>query len=332
MKKCITQYGALLIYSLALATMQAAISDEIKQAITKGAKAQITFRVVDSKGNPVAEAQVGVGFYNQNMSGDGGGVSGKTDSSGLFTAIGKPTVDMHYQIYKEGYYNIEGSYVFYRASDPNPVKDGRWQPWNPTNTVVLKEKRNPVPMFAKNIDVPILVWAVPIGFDLEKGDWIAPYGNGIHPDIFFTYSADIKDIWTGTYVFTIACSNKLDGFFRTEKDTWSQFASRYEAPTNEYLMQIIQTLDRTKYKTLKDEKVSDTEYVAFRVRTIVNEEGKIVGSKYGKIYGPIESGVGKQYHMRFTYYLNPDGTRNLEFDPKRNLFKNLKPLEQVTAP
>ncbi len=34
----------------------------------------------------------------------------------------------------------------------------------------------------------------------------------------------------------------------------------------------------------------------------------------------------------FTYSLNPDYTRNLEFDPKRNLFDNLSDLEQVTEP
>jgi hypothetical protein len=35
----------------------------------------------------------------------------------------------------------------------------------------------------------------------------------------------------------------------------------------------------------------------------------------------------------FTYYLNPmPNDRNVEFDPKRNLFTNLKPEEQVAAP
>ena len=33
------------------------------------------------------------------------------------------------------------------------------------------------------------------------------------------------------------------------------------------------------------------------------------------------------------YYLNPEpNLRNMEFDPKRNLMKNLKPLEGVDAP
>jgi hypothetical protein len=37
--------------------------------------------------------------------------------------------------------------------------------------------------------------------------------------------------------------------------------------------------------------------------------------------------------LLFTYYLNPTpNDRNLEFDPKRNLFTNLKDEERVTAP
>ena len=37
--------------------------------------------------------------------------------------------------------------------------------------------------------------------------------------------------------------------------------------------------------------------------------------------------------LRFTYYLNPTpNDRNMEFDPKRNLFQNLKSTEQVNMP
>lgn len=37
--------------------------------------------------------------------------------------------------------------------------------------------------------------------------------------------------------------------------------------------------------------------------------------------------------MNFTYCLNPTpNDRNVEFDPKHNLFTDLKPLEQVLEP
>src|SRR5204863_9024831 len=62
----------------------------------------------------------------------------------------------------------------------------------------------------------------------------------------------------------------------------------------------------------------------FRIRTSVHASGKIVSANYGKIYGDF---------MDFTYYLNPTpNDRNIEFDPKRNLFTNLKANERVTQP
>lgn len=43
--------------------------------------------------------------------------------------------------------------------------------------------------------------------------------------------------------------------------------------------------------------------------------------------------TSKAANLRFTYYLNPTpNDRNVEFDPKRNLFTNLKSDERVTAP
>jgi hypothetical protein len=60
------------------------------------------------------------------------------------------------------------------------------------------------------------------------------------------------------------------------------------------------------------------------VRTVLDEMGNIKSAHYGKIYGDF---------MQFKYYLNPTpNDRNIEFDPKRNLLKNLKAMEQVREP
>ena len=62
----------------------------------------------------------------------------------------------------------------------------------------------------------------------------------------------------------------------------------------------------------------------FRVRTKVDDGGNIVSAYYGKIYGDF---------MQFSYYLNPTpNSRNVEFDPKRNLMTHLKFDEGVSAP
>ena len=64
----------------------------------------------------------------------------------------------------------------------------------------------------------------------------------------------------------------------------------------------------------------DIHYV-FRIRTEVDEDGNIVEAMYGKVYGEIRGGFSwGGPSVGFTYYLNPTGTRNLEYDPPKNLF------------
>ena len=52
---------------------------------------------------------------------------------------------------------------------------------------------------------------------------------------------------------------------------------------------------------------------------------------YGKILGDIgfDPAFQKTIDLRFTYYLNPDYTRNLEYDRTKNLFDKLPSLERV---
>ncbi|MGO9586461.1 MAG: hypothetical protein ACLP2Y_09720 [Limisphaerales bacterium] len=84
-----------------------------------------------------------------------------------------------------------------------------------------------------------------------------------------------------------------------------------------------------------DDTTGETNYF-FRGRTALDENGKIKSALYGKIYGGIKS-FGAATNGSFltipACYLNPEpNSRNMEFDPKRNLSKNLKPTEGVSAP
>ena len=69
-----------------------------------------------------------------------------------------------------------------------------------------------------------------------------------------------------------------------------------------------------------------------RVRSEV-KSGKLVKAMYGKILEDIAlahpSKKGGYPLIQFKYFLNPDYTTNLEFDPKHNLFTTLKDFEQV---
>jgi hypothetical protein len=76
----------------------------------------------------------------------------------------------------------------------------------------------------------------------------------------------------------------------------------------------------------------DVSNYIFRVRS-ENENGTLKRAMYGKILGDIRFGpVGENGGFEMHYYLNPDYTQNLEFDPKRNLFVNLPEGEGVGLP
>ena len=74
-----------------------------------------------------------------------------------------------------------------------------------------------------------------------------------------------------------------------------------------------------------------------RTRSKVDLDGNVVQANYVKIAGdfnfdPRSEGKGAAY-LEMTYYLNPTlNDRNVEFDPRQNLLKNLKRLEKVGAP
>jgi hypothetical protein len=73
----------------------------------------------------------------------------------------------------------------------------------------------------------------------------------------------------------------------------------------------------------------------FRVRAEYDANKQVKNALYGKLLGPIKVNVQATptAKLEFTYYLNPIALdRNMEFDPKKNLFKNLKSLEEVSKP
>ena len=320
---------------------------EVENARQHGAEGQVTLRVVDSTDKPIEKAKLSVAFWGSDSSADVVVSEGQTDTNGLFVAVGKTIDSMNYTITKDGYYKTRGKYWFYRPSGldanknsaisptsgeywlyhqkENSVKDGRWQPWNPTITVVLKELRHPIPMRAKRVEAPLPIQSAPAGYDLEVGDWVVPYGHGKQPDMLITYDATIKTPLVFSNQLIVAISNKEDGFIRMNKDKWSSFPSVYEAPANGYQSQLVLLLDRTQEHILKKEQLGESDYLIFRVRTVLDDKGDIVNARYGKIYGPVEYGEEEQGGggVRFIYYLNPtDNDRNLEFDPSRNLMPN----------
>lgn len=284
----------------------------------------ITVLVVDEQGNPMEGINVGIGFEKNTGSGTKGiPVRGITNSSGKFTGKHNTLKDVEYRAYRDGYYQSWDEYKF-----SNHIGK-KWQPWNPELILVLRKIENPVPMYARKFSKVLPLEDKDIGCDLIANDWVKPYGTGIHSDITFRSTkksvySDGEDYDANLYV---KFSGKSDGFIKNELNMYngSEFKLPRYAPIDGYQKEFKRHVIRPPGRSLQDDKNDNIGYV-FRVRSASPNS-----VMYGKIQGDIGFRAGGKgtSGVDFTYYLNPDHTRNLEFDPKRNLFSDLKSFEQV---
>ncbi len=290
--------------------------------------AKVIIKVVDEEGQPIEGAKVGVGFnYNTGEGTNTEGQQGLSNVSGTFEASGQGNGHVTYGANKEGYYNSHYAYDFKKTG---PLG---WEPRNPELTVMLREIGTSLPMYARDanetsIEIPIVDKEV--GFDLTKFDWVVPHGSGIHSDFIFYLKRQFVAWNEQNCELTVTFANKHDGILHIDEDL--QYGSIFKlprfAPENGYQDNLALYIKAGSegYKT----NVKRTDNYIFRIRS-KEDDDKVVKAMYGKIIGaldfsPIGSKTGKIY---FKYYLNPDGMRNLEFDPKRNLFTGLAPREWV---
>jgi hypothetical protein len=300
--------------------------------------------VVDERGIPVEGANVYCAAWGPDrlkltpMTKTYDEAEGMTDAYGLFRATLKVYIDMRCRITKDTFYRSEMHYDFVGKAR---LVRGKWQPWGATNTVVLKRIRHPIPMYAKRVESPVPAVGRPIGFDLAKGDWVEPFGKGVVSDMVFTVCGAYVDSRHRDAEMTVQFSSAGDGIatnavaVRNERPEGSVFISDHEAPASGY-----QPIYRYTYR-LRPDPVGDInarprfgQRAYIRVRTLLNEDGAVKQGWYGKLYGDLRCDFDshKRLSLTMTYFLNPDGTRNVEFDPTRNLLKGLTSLQQVDQP
>jgi len=290
---------------------------------------QVTVQVVDEEGKPVQDAKVSIGFEvagKHDFGPETVPVEGTTDAQGRFTGTGRGSFYVTYSAEKEGYYDADGKPVIFKSH-----KNGKWEPWNPEVTVLLKKILDPVAMYARRISVKIPEENKPIGFDLAEGDLVAPYGKGVANDFVFTATKRVKSQDEYEMSVKLAFSNPGDGIYPTSfLNDGSIFRMARFAPETGYLDQWEVLRSWSEARGGVGEPNPDHCFF-YRIRTVM-KNGKVERALYGKIYGDIGMDPRKP-SVLFTYYLNPNlNDRNMEFDPKKNLFKNLKSFDKPTAP
>ena len=303
----------------------------IRYAIQNGAELCITFRVTDTRGVPVTNAQA-VAYFSFLHKEGSEEKRFATDTNGMCTVKGLCSIGMSGTFSKEGYYASGFGHKVLTAY-PMPssaLKDGKWQPWNPTVDIILKEKRNPIPMYVKSGEIILPKTNEPFGIDFQAGDLLAPHGNGKVADMVLTYvfNTPSPDDEKQEYFahFALASTNKHEGVIVMKSDTWSEYKTVYEASLEGYEHQF-ETFKRFTPKAELEKKFLATdEYLVFRSRVITNEYGQITSAHYGKIYsascwGTAKNPAGGAVHIR--YFFNPiSNDRNVEFDTNKNLFGN----------
>lgn len=321
--------------------------------------ASFDVKVVDEGGKPMVKVPV-EGTFDWN-----GGVQEVTKTTGKWGTV-------HFESATENYPEVECSIEGYYKSTLHVVHDGQrkgyWKMINPNPVMVMRRIVNPVPMYVVNqleIEMPRVGKAA---FDLQKQAWVAPDGKGEKPDLVFTLERK-GDEKQGEATLKLTFSNPGDGLVPVPKIApgGSEFQFPREAPAIGYQPgriwhrqwvdgdqpEITRELNILTVKGATAENLRRTKAnpppvgYFFRVRTVLNEKGEVVSALYAKMLGETNiiyrMTLGREFNwepnyetktarIKLTYCLNPDGTRNLEFDVQRNLFKDLDGHNMVVTP
>ena len=273
-----------------------------------GALAKIQIHIVDDLGSEVPAAEVRV-FMGMNFRPNGYYLNGVTDTNGIYIVEGKTCGDeIIIDVTKQGYYASTKKLSFAEMGDEHDVQDGRWQPFGGEERIPLRRTIHPenLIVFEKIIDVPQTnAW---LGFDMEKMDFINPFGVGVFSDFELKADWDGLPAWKSKHCGAeIRFSGTKTGGYYVDNVIESRFPYAYTARIDSsFKEKSIRIVERngdshsTKVPFAKD--VS----LVTRTRSIVDEQGKLKMTNYGCIkrfeIGPSRRGVAL---LRLSYIFNP---------------------------
>ncbi|MEN9840359.1 MAG: hypothetical protein RL376_159 [Verrucomicrobiota bacterium] len=307
--------------------------------------AKMTFKVTDDAGVPIQGIEVSTSTFAEWERGEGFGRSindldrTTTDKEGL-AALETPSLRGSFAygpVPNGSYYDIPSLRYQFKA-----VVNGRWEPWNPRLEIVVPRILNPIPLHARRLgesprlELPTLG---PVGFDLLVSDWVAPHGIGKRADLVFAHKVNVpaaNEDAPFDSAFTITFANPGDGIqSRLAKSAVRLLELPREAPGEGYEPRLERRVTWAGNGTPVQLGTKEGQNYFFRVRTVLDPSGKVISALYGKIYGDIQffATPASNGKARFTYYLNPTPLdRNLEFNPKRNLFPDTVSGTNITEP
>ena len=285
----------------------------LKELRARGGLATFELTVKDDQGAPVDGAEGYAAFWKPSGDEEKRALS---DERGHLTLTGVSWVDGVYSVTKEGYYETRGRATFSAPDKSFGFFERRY--WLPVvREVTLKKVRNPVPMYVYHrVILKMPTFEKPLALDLQRMDWVQPYGSGIEADVMISVEAEpqsYENSEVSPRKVTLTFVRAGDGAQLHEKDN-SVFPTTYHAKVFDPFHPVL-TLSFGKNGRF----LQDTQYLVFRVRTELDENGTPKRAYYGKILGGGNIYFGDEIWLTAVYFNPTVNDTNLEFDPERNL-------------
>lgn len=309
--------GVLFAFVVAVLTItcfsKTVYNKEVWRARDNGAEFDVTFRVVDDEGTPVANARCGGWVYVEHDSRQGCGYAIYTDTNGCVRVTGKCSEWFSVIVSKEGYYKTSFDVKYPLENVYPPIVGGKWQPYGETRTVVLKRILQPHEMLGPELPPQrkIRIYDRWLEFDLERGDFLPPVGDGRDADVLIRFRLEGDMPYDWSIAMDVSFTNfPYAGAYRLKKDNWSDMKSVYQADTNaNYSSEISFRYAREKGNRHPIvDKLENGAYLVLRTRTEVDKDGNLISARYGKLYGPwnFEDAGGSQIQKVFLNKVDND--------------------------
>jgi hypothetical protein len=236
---------------------------------------------------------------------------------------------------------------------------GDWLPDNLVATIRLQRVEHPIPLFVKrvkleNFEKGIFKEKGPDGvlqYDMIKGDWLPPYGQGNVCDLeisstkvitgkdrkYRNSSRRVEDVFFFDFIQKISVSsNDCLSAVHTSPFVGIRIRNGEDDGQGAYIYRKTgryKRIDKFRewYSTHYDDFDASRCYT-FRIRSQHDENGKLIEAYYGKIYGDFELQYDDRLgltEIRFLYYVNTTPLdKNLEWDMNNNLCPSPGALNQ----
>lgn len=303
------------------------------------ASERLYVQVTENDGRPISNAVVRVGFSTSNVLFGGGHSSrsksghaeARTDEKGnAIVKFNCKSDSFGWHVEAKGYYRSSSyreNFKFDEIIIPPCFGKIILHEHEKYGKTILWKKINPQPMYSYRLAEAFDVFnKVPVkngryGFDLKKGSWLPPLGDGEIADFYYVRNIGSEPMKDGSVAWLEF--DEGGGAYFEKQTGCEEFPSTYCAKTNEIFKTRLPFMFVRKNPDSKGvdwrDIVNADEYIVLRTRAKLDSDGNVVEANYSKILGPFRFGYAVEARcVVFNHRVNDP---NLESDCRRNMIK-----------